>query len=298
MGKYKGLAILFLFALFTIASNLLSGLQYHPEPFGYEDIPNGLPAQNMISPENYNVEKEVSEEAYKLYLEDKTFRAWLKDSITKDFLTGKINRRTHPMFTKVAEKHTERDIYLLKPVYEAYIKMYRAALADGVKLLITSGHRTFVEQVCEWELRWNNPRTEDTFSDEVEKARFVLKYRSMPGTSRHHWGTDIDLNSFRLSYFETEEGKKVYNWLSANAPLYGFFQPYTPQDENRPTGYCEEKWHWSYRSVTRSMLTHYLQKVRKEDITGFKGDKAAKQLHIIREWVCGIDQKLLPNTVS
>lgn len=217
------------------------------------------------------------------------FECWLKDSITKDFLMGKVNRHTHPMFAKVTEEHTERKIYLLKPVYEAYIKMYEAALADGVRLVITSGHRTFVEQVCEWELRWNNPLTDEPFRNDTEKARFLLQYRSMPGTSRHHWGTDIDLNSFRLSYFETNEGRKLYEWLHANAHRFGFFQPYTAQDENRPTGYCEEKWHWSYQPIAQEMLTHYLRLIEKEDIKGFKGDKAAQHLNIITDWVCGIN---------
>ncbi|MDR2968514.1 MAG: M15 family metallopeptidase [Tannerellaceae bacterium] len=295
MGKHKSLITLFLFILFAAAGCLLGFRPHGTPPPAAEGLPDNLPASGTISPENYNVGEEISEEARKRYLESKKFRYWLEDSITKDFLMGKINRSTHHLFAKLTEEHTERNIYLLKPVYEAYIKMYEAALTDGVRLIVTSGHRTFVEQVCEWELRWNNPRTEYSFADETEKARFVLQYRSMPGTSRHHWGTDIDLNSFNLSYFETAEGEKLYNWLSANAHLYGFFQPYTVQDENRPKGYCEEKWHWSYRPVARPMLEHYLRKVGKEDITGFKGDRAAGHLSIIKEWVCGIDQKLIGN---
>lgn len=299
MGKHKSLISLFLFILLITAGSLLSYLSYSSALPGKEVRKDGLSGANTISPEYCNspaycnVEKEISEDAYKRYLENKQFRSWLKDSITKDFLTGKVNRSVHPMFAKVSEEHTERNIYLLKPVYEAYIIMYKAALADGVKLIVTSGHRTFTEQVCEWELRWNNPRTEYSFSGDTEKARFVLQYRSMPGTSRHHWGTDIDLNSFHQSYFETVQGKKVYEWLRANAPLYGFFQPYTPQDENRPTGYCEEKWHWSYRPIARPMLEHYIRKTGKEDIAGFKGDGAVEHLNIMEEWVCGIDPKMI-----
>jgi len=292
MRKHKGQIVLFLFTLLVIAGCLLRCQPYNSASPEHEDLLNDILDQSTIHPEDYNAKRKFSEEIHTLSPEEKAFHSWLKDSITKDFLMGKINRRTHPMLTKITEEHTERNIYLLKPVYEAYIKMYEAALADGIKLIITSGHRTFVEQVCEWELRWNNPRTEESFSNETEKARFLLQYRSMPGTSRHHWGTDIDLNSFRLSYFETEQGKRVYNWLSANAHLYGFFQPYTVQDENRPAGYCEEKWHWSYRPIAQPMLTHYLQIINKEDIMGFKGDKAAKHLNIITDWVCGIDQVL------
>lgn len=257
---------------------------------GCQEIPKKDHTEKFILTEE---DKEVTEDLSATFsppylLSDET-RAWLNDSVTKDFLMGKINRRRHPMFEKVAEEHTARNIYLLKPVYEAYIKMYEAARADGVELTITSGHRTFVEQVCEWELRWNNPRTDQAFISDTEKARYVLQYRSMPGTSRHHWGTDIDLNSFKPAYFETREGKKMYDWLKENAPLYGFFQPYTALDENRPAGYCEEKWHWSYYPIAHKMLNHYLVMIGKEDIKGFKGDRAAQHLEIITEWVCGID---------
>lgn len=246
----------------------------------------------LLSPISMEEWEQMSAETYEPYRQSNLFNAWLKDSVTKEFLMGKVNRKVHPQFIKVDKEHTERDIYLLKPVYEAYIKMHEAARADGVKLLITSGHRTFVEQVCEWELRWNNPRTTEPFANETEKARYLLQYRSMPGTSRHHWGTDIDLNSFKPTYFETREGEKVYEWLSTHAHLYGFFQPYTALDENRPVGYCEEKWHWSYHPIAQPMLNHYLHLVHKEDIAGFKGDKAVRNLNIISEWVCGISKKV------
>ncbi|MDH6534379.1 D-alanyl-D-alanine carboxypeptidase family protein [Parabacteroides sp. 52] len=215
-------------------------------------------------------------------------KAWLGDRITKDFLMGKVKRTQDTLFVKVGEEHTERNIYLLQPVYEAYKKMHEAAQADGVRLLITSGHRTFVEQVCEWELRWNNPRTTEPFPSDVEKARFVLQYRSMPGTSRHHWGTDIDLNSFKPAYFETEEGKKMYHWLQKNAHTYGFYQPYTAFNEKRPVGYNEEKWHWSFFPIADIMLIAYLEQIHKEDIRGFKGDQTVKSLPVIKDWVCGI----------
>lgn len=221
------------------------------------------------------------------------YAQWLDEYVTKDFLLGRVSRTKDPLFIKVGEEHTERDkIYLLVPVYEAYKKMYEAALADGVKLVITSGHRTFMEQACEWELRWNNPGKDVSFGSDLEKARFVLQYRSMPGTSRHHWGTDIDLNSFRLSYYQTAQGKKVYNWLKENANKYGFYQPYTALGEGRDSGYQEEVWHWSYLPVARFMLDRYMALVSAEDIKGFKGDQTVRHLDLIPLWVYGIDQSL------
>ena len=214
--------------------------------------------------------------------------------VNKEFLLGKIEQRHNsPLFVKVEEEHTERNIYILHPVYEAYKKMYEAALTDSVKLIITSGHRYFYEQVYEWELRWDNPRTDSIFANDVEKAKYVLQYRSMPGTTRHHWGTDIDLNSFELAYYESKEGQKVYNWLKENAKTYGFYQPYTALNENRPFGYQEEKWHWSYKPLSRFMLTRYLALVSIDDIIGFEGDEAAKELPIISEWVRGINPEIM-----
>jgi LAS superfamily LD-carboxypeptidase LdcB len=219
-------------------------------------------------------------------------RNWVYDHVDKDFLLGRVKRENNPLFVKVDEKHTERNIYLIRPVYDAFKKMYEAALNDSVKLIITSGHRTFIEQIYEWELRWNNPRVDSVFADDVDKAKFVLQYRSMPGTSRHHWGTDIDLNSFNLDYFETKEGKKMYDWLQKNAATYGFYQSYTPIDEKRPTGYQEEKWHWSYKPLARLMLIEYLKMVTIHDIHGFEGDIAARKLPIITDWVSGVNPEM------
>jgi len=223
---------------------------------------------------------------------NKENEAWINANVTKDFLLGNVTRKDNPLFVRVDAEHTERRIYLIHPVYEAYKKMYEAALDDSIKLIITSGHRTFFEQVYEWELRWKNPRTETEFANDVDKAKFILQYRSLPGTTRHHWGTDIDLNSFELAYWQTKEGQKMYKWLKENAAAYGFFQPYTVFDEKRQKGYQEEKWHWSYKPLSRLMLIKYLELTSMDDIIGFEGDAAAKKLPIRSDWVCGINPQL------
>jgi len=256
-----------------------------------ENTPPDIPDESEITPVKPLTREEMAEN--KRQTERRMFELLLSDSITKDFLTGKVNRKNYSLLVKVEEEHTERNIYLLTPVYEAFKAMYLHALKDGVKLKITSGHRTYVEQVCEWELRWNKPRNEVPFASNLEKVRFLLQYRSMPGTSRHHWGTDMDLNSFKTSYFETAEGKKMYDWLSKNAHNYGFYQPYTAFDEERSTGYNEEKWHWSYRPIAEIMLEKYLELITIDDIKGFKGDQAVKHLDIINGWVCGINKELM-----
>ena len=117
-------------------------------------------------------------------------------------------------------------------------------------------------------------------------------YSSMPMTSRHHWGTDIDLNSLNNSWFEEGEGKKVYDWLQAHAHDFGFYQPYTNKSLNNRTGYEEEKWHWSYMPLAGPYLDFYNKHVTNEDITGFEGSGLAPQIDMVGNYVNGLSVKI------
>ena len=111
----------------------------------------------------------------------------------------------------------------------------------------------------------------------------------MPGTSRHHWGTDIDLNSFENSWFESGEGLVVYNFLVENAEKFGFCQPYTPKGESRPNGYEEEKWHWSYMPVSGRLTGLAESILRDTAISGFQGAEAAAEIQVVEHYVLGIN---------
>ena len=104
----------------------------------------------------------------------------------------------------------------------------------------------------------------------------------MPGTSRHHWETDVDINSLELAYWESEEGVKVYNWLVENGSKFGFFQPFK-HSENM--GYLEEKWHWSYSPLANYYYDAYLKLIDYKDIKGFKGAYLAEELDVINRWI-------------
>jgi zinc D-Ala-D-Ala carboxypeptidase len=89
-----------------------------------------------------------------------------------------------------------------------------------------------------------------SITDPVERAREILRFSAMPGTSRHHWGTDIDLNSLVNSYFRVRTRKKNLRMAACKTLVsFGFCQPYTAHGANRNGGYEEEKWHWSYKPV-------------------------------------------------
>ncbi len=219
----------------------------------------------------------------------------LDSLVDKNYLLGKFEPSAHPLFVKIDPKLTTiPNGYVRKEVHQAFEKMHAAAATEGVELTIVSATRNFNAQKRIWESKWNGTRLSEginltTIKDPEERARMILRYSSMPGTSRHHWGTDIDINSVSPAYFKTPAGMKVYNWLSGNAHHYGFCQTYTTKDSLRPTGYEEEPWHWSYTPVSSQLLQQYRKYIRFTDIKGFLGDQTAEPLDVINHYVLGVN---------
>lgn len=140
---------------------------------------------------------------------------------------------------KVPSKYTNKDELVHQDVLAPAIALIEAAKKDGIKLSIFSAYRSYTHQKSIWERKWG-----DSANDDVSKARNILQYSSFPGTSRHHWGTDIDFNSVSLEYWDGNEGRKIHQWLKTNAPKYGFCQVYG--EGRNGQGYNNEPWHWSH----------------------------------------------------
>lgn len=216
-------------------------------------------------------------------------------SVDKNYLLGKFDPATHPQFSKLSDEHAQgsaKGAYLRKETYQAFIKMSEAAKKEGVELIIISATRNFDSQKRIWENKWEGRTMVEgknltTVKDPKERARLILLYSSMPTTSRHHWGTDMDLNSSENSFFESGEGLKIYQWLTAHGAEYGFCQPYTSKTGGR-TGYEEEKWHWSYLPLSGDLLEAYKKQVRYSDLKGFAGSEVAKSMEVIKRYVEGV----------
>lgn len=210
-----------------------------------------------------------------------------QEQVSKEYLLGKFNPAEHELFTKIADEYTNKPgIYLRKEVYDAFKDMYFAAKKCGVELNIISATRSFAYQRGIWERKWRS----DRFSAFEGKSRVkeIMKFSAMPGISRHHWGTDIDLNNLNNSYFEKGEGAKVYEWLVNHAADYGFHQPYTNKKDGRK-GYEEEKWHWTYLPISSELLEGFNEKVKPSDIKGFSGSEFANELNVIQDFVNGVE---------
>lgn len=209
-----------------------------------------------------------------------------KDSllIPKYLLLGKFNPTTDTNFVLIPEHMaSNKSMHCHRETFQAYLAMRDSALRDGITLTIVSATRNFDRQLQIWNRKWQN-----TPGNDSTKIRSIMRYSSMPGTSRHHWGTDLDFISVEPDYWTHGEGLRIYNWLCANAHKFGFFQPYTADPAR--TGYAEERWHWSYAPLSKPYLEAYRQKITAENITGFSGSYLVDSLGIIQSHVFGISE--------
>lgn len=238
----------------------------------------------------------------KVYAEDqiefeKRFQAG-KIALEKSYLTGRFDPANMKNFVQVPAgyKITDNDIYLRKEALGAFIEMAESAKNEGITLLIASATRNFDYQKMLWENKWlgvtlvEGKNLSKVLENGVERAKKILDYSAAPSTSRHHFGTDIDINGADTSYFDSQKGQREYEWLRANANRFGFCQTY---DGLQTGGYREEKWHWSYLPLARNMTKRYIELIDNTDITGFPGDVYVRQLNVIDNYVAEINPNCL-----
>lgn len=212
------------------------------------------------------------------------------------YLIGDVDPAKDPKFARIPEKYLGGSrVWGHKDAVAAFVRMAEDAEANGYKLKAVSAFRSFSDQKKIWEDKWTGKtlvggkKLPVSTPDPKARAAKILEFSSMPATSRHHWGTDFDINNLNNSYFATKDGKRIYDWLTTHAPQYGFCQVYSAKGADRPTGYEEEKWHWSYMPVASWYLKQYPIDVGYERITGFEGATAAKDIDVIKNYVQGIN---------
>lgn len=220
----------------------------------------------------------------------------LNEEFSTDYLMGKFDPAMHPAFAEIEPALRDKEVrYLRKEVLEAFRRMHAAASNEGIHLVIISATRNFEVQKRIWENKWMG-RTllegglnaaRDIHSD-TGRARKILEYSSMPGTSRHHWGTDLDINSLDNEWFERGEGLALYRWMQAHAAEFGFCQPYTRLGSDRKSGYLEEKWHWTYMPLSIKLTELAKQNLKDDLISGFAGSQTASEIKVIEKYVLGI----------
>jgi LAS superfamily LD-carboxypeptidase LdcB len=146
----------------------------------------------------------------------------------------------------------------------AFLDMKAAAAKEGIAIEVVSAYRSFERQKEIFEGKYKR-FTKQGLTPEAAISK-IIEYSTIPGTSRHHWGTDIDIidangsprpsSVLQAAHFH---GKgpfcKLKDWLTIHASSYGFYEAYT-SNANRK-GFEYEPWHFSYAPVSKPMLEAY-----------------------------------------
>ncbi len=243
-------------------------------------------------------QKKENEETEKRLLKEEAAR---KITEKKNYLMGKFDQTQREDFVLVPAEYSlaPNKIYLRKETYAAYLEMRNAAKKNYIDLQLASATRNFDYQKDIWNKKWNGitlvdgKKLPESIPDGRERFEKILEYSAVPGTSRHHWGTDIDINNAVPEYFEEGKGKIEYEWLKENAPLFGFCQTYNEKGTDRFAGYNEEKWHWSYLPLARGFTEEYKNLISDQDIKGFLGDEYVASENIIKNYVLSINPDCL-----
>ena len=165
-------------------------------------------------------------------------------------------------------------VQIHQDIFEALTSLKNDAAKEGFDLQLTSGFRGFERQLSIWNAKAQGSRK--LLDDQGQALEFkklqplevlysILRWSALPGASRHHWGTDIDIydaNALPHPDYEVDltplevEGifAPFHQWLSEkikNNQSYGFYRPY----QNDLGGVAPEMWHLSYAPLSDSLLT-------------------------------------------
>lgn len=165
---------------------------------------------------------------------------------------------------------------------DSFLQLRAAARVAGCDLAVLSGFRSFEQQLSIWNRKAtgqlpvldSDARPLDIATLSEEQLVFsILRWSALPGASRHHWGTDLDIydmtakpEGYQVELIPEEVNvggmfAPLHEWLDqriADDAACGFFRPY---DVDRH-GVAPERWHLSYapiavvyaRMLTRELL--------------------------------------------
>jgi LAS superfamily LD-carboxypeptidase LdcB len=192
---------------------------------------------------------------------------------------------------------------LHKAAVRPFLAMREAAAAAGFDLMPVSSFRDFERQRAIWNAKFRGERPAlDKAGRRVDMAALapgarvetILLWSALPGMSRHHWGSDVDVADggvmaagykLRLELDEYRRGgafAALSAWLGTNMRRFGFYRPYT----RRGRGVQPEPWHLSYAPVARPALAKMTVALLAEAVAGqgVEGEaEILERLPVIRE---------------
>ena len=130
---------------------------------------------------------------------------------------------------------------------DPFAALRAAAAQEGIDLRVFSAFRDFAAQLSIWNRKFSGQRTlysreggvlEHAALSVDELIEAILNWSALPGASRHHWGSDIDVYDaaaiaadYRVQLLPDEFATggpfaRLDRWLTEHAGEFGFFRPY------------------------------------------------------------------------
>jgi LAS superfamily LD-carboxypeptidase LdcB len=222
-------------------------------------------------------------------------------------LTGRARTHVIDLIEPACSLHYE--------VVASWLAMKDAAAVEGMDLQVRSSFRDFQTQLAIWNSKWRGERPlydregrllrRDQLNDS-QTIDAILCWSALPGGSRHHWGSDLDVidaaaipTGYKVELLPSEYApggvfEKLTRWLDAHMHEFGFFRPYRTERG----GVSPEPWHLSYapvsipalESLSLSTLRHVLEAT---DIDG-KPHVLARLPEIYTRYLLSIDAPVKP----
>lgn len=182
---------------------------------------------------------------------------------------------------------TEYNGFFFEPETLSHLKKLQelATKELGADIQIISSFRSFERQQMIWNKKASGDR--DILDDRNNKVDIlsltkeellqkIMRFSAIPGLSRHHWGTEIDI--YDANTLSKEEVQLIPSEWSKNGPFYklgkwleekiskeqslGFYNPYR---EDRG-GVHPEKWHLSYKPIAKKFYQSYTEDIFIENL--------------------------------
>ncbi len=194
--------------------------------------------------------------------------------ISFDALTG---RSIHRLITY------KEKVWVHDSVLDDFLDLQKECRDQGYDLEIASGFRGYERQKSIWEEKVIGERplydregvlVDIDHASESEILEALLAWSAIPGASRHHWGTDMDVYD-KASF---KDGKKlqltIEEYIDPDGPCFemnqfleslhdpDFFRPY----EKEGTGVQAEPWHYSHVKISKFYEQNYTKQIFKKNL--------------------------------
>ena len=174
----------------------------------------------------------------------------------------------------------EGGVGIHKDALSDFRKLRDAAKEEGVAIQIASGFRDFERQLSIWNFKASGRRpVRDRHENLInfnsasksEILEGILTWSALPGASRHHWGTELDIFDANIKSRENvsltqqecaEDFERLYEWLDKNLQQFNFHRPYAKD----LGGVAREPWHLSHTSLSKAYESIYTIDVLRKSV--------------------------------